>query len=331
MAFGVKIATYSSSDASKNAQDGGPCALDQLGAHRRRRVDRVRVAEHGALEQLDVLAQLRGGEQAAAGVVQVGVAAVVQACEVRATQLVERGRLGVSGVGAQERSLRGFDALGFSIRGAHPTHRTTYDYPAPACRRISMVVCTGRASETATRQVSSAFAMTAPHGVLVLVVGGDPDRLLDAHEPEATVGTAAGDALGPDGELLQRKLLALGEGGDRHRQAGAGGGDERVLRAPEVGVGALELGRGGDRQRLLALDAGGRPPRPVPGDCDGEAELPVADVRAHDRSPSPGSASASTCSSKKRPIDAGRLSADEAGDADAPSRKTATVGMLWIP
>ena len=59
-------------------------ALGELGARRRGRVDRVRVAEHAALQQPHVLAQLRLGEQPAAGVVEVHVAAAVKPREIAA-------------------------------------------------------------------------------------------------------------------------------------------------------------------------------------------------------------------------------------------------------
>ena len=55
----------------------------------------MRVAEHGALQQLHVLAQLRGGEEPAAGVVQVHVAALVEALVLGAAKLLEQRRLGV--------------------------------------------------------------------------------------------------------------------------------------------------------------------------------------------------------------------------------------------
>ena len=74
-------------------EHGRAGALDELGARRRGRVDGVRVAEHAALEQPHVLAQLRLGVEPAAGVVEVHVAAAVKAREVAAAQLVQHGRL----------------------------------------------------------------------------------------------------------------------------------------------------------------------------------------------------------------------------------------------
>jgi hypothetical protein len=98
-------------------QHGGTGTLAQLRARRRRRVDRVRIAEHLALQQPDVLVQLRGGEQPPAGVVEIHMAAVVEAAEVAGAQLVEPRRRGVLGMGPEE--------LGFGdVRDAHGSAAT---------------------------------------------------------------------------------------------------------------------------------------------------------------------------------------------------------------
>jgi hypothetical protein len=67
----------------------GASALDQLRARRRGGIDRVRVAEHIATEQLDMCSQLRLGEQAATGVVEVDVPAAVQARKVADAKLID--------------------------------------------------------------------------------------------------------------------------------------------------------------------------------------------------------------------------------------------------
>ena len=76
--------------------------LDQLGHRGRGRVGRVRVAEDARPQQLEVLAQLRVGVQAAAGVVEIDVAARVEAGELAAAQLVEDRGVGVAWVRTSE-------------------------------------------------------------------------------------------------------------------------------------------------------------------------------------------------------------------------------------
>ena len=69
----------------------------------------MRVAEHAAREQPHVLAQLRVGIEAAAGVVEIDVPVGVQAREFCAAQLVERRRRRVVRVIAEERGLGGLE------------------------------------------------------------------------------------------------------------------------------------------------------------------------------------------------------------------------------
>ena len=98
-------------------QHGRASALDELGARRRGRVDGVRVAEHAALEQPHVLAQLRLGIESAAGVVEVHVAAAVKPREIAAAQLIEYGGFRVTGMAAAKRRLQ---RLGLRGGEAHP-------------------------------------------------------------------------------------------------------------------------------------------------------------------------------------------------------------------
>ena len=165
------------------------------------------------------------------------------------------------------------------------------------------VVSTGRSSETVTRQPSSAFATSrAPRCVLerrsstvtVCSIRTNPKRPSGRRPTTPSAWTES---------AVHRQLLTLGERGDRDRQARAGRGDERVLGAPQIGVGAVELRRRRDPQRRpcrrrARSSAGRRPTRSGRGSgtpCGGSG-LPCA----HAACPS---ASPSTCSSKNRPID----------------------------
>ena len=77
----------------------------------------MRVAEHAALEQPHVLAQLRLGVESAAGVVEVHVAVAVKARELAAAQLIEYGCFRVTGMAAAKRRLQ---RLGLRGGEAHP-------------------------------------------------------------------------------------------------------------------------------------------------------------------------------------------------------------------
>ena len=77
-------------------------ALDELGGERGRRVGRVRVAEDAAAHELHVMAHLRVGVHAAAGVVQVHVPVLVEPEVLGRPQHVELRRVGVAGKRAQE-------------------------------------------------------------------------------------------------------------------------------------------------------------------------------------------------------------------------------------
>jgi hypothetical protein len=66
----------------------------------------VRVTEHVRAQQFEVLAELRVGVETGAGVVEVDVAARVEAREVAVAQLVECGGRGVAWVRAQKGRLR---------------------------------------------------------------------------------------------------------------------------------------------------------------------------------------------------------------------------------
>ena len=63
--------------------------LDELRHRRRRRVERVRVAEDVASQQIEVLGELRLGVEAGTGVVEIDVAARVKAGKLAAAELVE--------------------------------------------------------------------------------------------------------------------------------------------------------------------------------------------------------------------------------------------------
>src|SRR5438128_971502 len=117
------------------------CPLGELGHRRRGRVERVRVAEHVRSQQLGMLAELRVRVDAGAGVIEVDVAARLEAGEVAATQLVEYGGGGVPWMRAQKGRLGCLrQALCHGVDG----------------RLTSISVSTGTSSEAETRQVSSA-------------------------------------------------------------------------------------------------------------------------------------------------------------------------------
>ena len=97
-------------------------ALQHLGARSRGWVDRVRVAEHVLAQQRHVLDQLRLGVQPAAGVVEVDVAASVQAREVAAAELVEHGRVVVARMVASKRGFRRRKRLRLGMGDAHVAH-----------------------------------------------------------------------------------------------------------------------------------------------------------------------------------------------------------------
>jgi len=59
--------------------------LDEFGHRRRRRVQRVRVAENVLPQQVEMLAELRVGVEARTGVVEIDVSAGVEASEVVAS------------------------------------------------------------------------------------------------------------------------------------------------------------------------------------------------------------------------------------------------------
>jgi hypothetical protein len=86
----------------------GDVAVAELEAPRhrsRRRVERVRVAEDVLPQELEVLAELRVGVQARAGVVEIDLTGRVEARELGVPQLVEHGALLVARMCAPERGL----------------------------------------------------------------------------------------------------------------------------------------------------------------------------------------------------------------------------------
>ena len=106
VAFGVKMATYSSGIRPEEPEHGVARALDELRHRRRRRVDGVGVAEDARPQQLEMLRQLRLRVEPGAGVVEVDVAGGVEPREVGGAELVEHRGGGVAGMLPAERLLR---------------------------------------------------------------------------------------------------------------------------------------------------------------------------------------------------------------------------------
>ena len=90
VAFGREDAGVLALGGVEVAQHGGARPLHEHGRGRRGGIDRVRVAEDGLAQQAQVLVELRLRVQAAAGVVEVDVAARVEAPVLGCAQLVER-------------------------------------------------------------------------------------------------------------------------------------------------------------------------------------------------------------------------------------------------
>src|ERR1035437_9476766 len=79
----------------------------------------MRGAVDVAFEQLDVLSQLRVGEQPTAGVIEIHVPTAVQPPEVGGAKLVENSRVGVAWVVAAKRGFRRLKRLELGARDAH--------------------------------------------------------------------------------------------------------------------------------------------------------------------------------------------------------------------
>jgi len=96
------------------------------------------------------------------------------------------------------------------------------------------------------------------------------DHELDGDEPEATVGSTRDVAEAPHHERADGDVAPPGRRDERHREARRNGADEQVLGAPDAFDPALELGRRGDLQRLLARNRCKRELPIEPADVDRE-------------------------------------------------------------
>ncbi len=90
MAFGVKIATYSSGEAWKKSRTAARACSTRSVIAVEVRVERMGVAEDAVAQQRGVLLDLRAGVEPGAGVVEVDVPAFVETGELGAPELGEQ-------------------------------------------------------------------------------------------------------------------------------------------------------------------------------------------------------------------------------------------------
>ena len=91
----------------EEVQDVGPRPFDEARHRLGGRVGRVRVTVDAFAEQLEVVAQLALGVEAAAGVVEVDVPELVEAAVLAGAEPVEHARFSVGGVGVLKQGLLG--------------------------------------------------------------------------------------------------------------------------------------------------------------------------------------------------------------------------------